>query len=74
MGYMELWTLFGIVCIPSFSSLMSSHFDNIGENLQPHVESSMLPQVHIDLGVSFEQGRILPTPETIPFRLTRDVV
>ena len=30
--------------------------------------------VHIDLGVAFEQGRILPTPETVPFRLTRDVV
>jgi len=29
--------------------------------------------VHIDLGVAFEQGRILPTPETVPFRLTRDV-
>ncbi|XP_021355309.1 serine-protein kinase ATM-like isoform X2 [Mizuhopecten yessoensis] len=30
--------------------------------------------VHIDLGVAFEQGRILPTPETVPFRLTRDMV
>lgn len=26
------------------------------------------------LGVAFEQGRILPTPETIPFRLSRDVI
>ena len=26
------------------------------------------------IGVAFEQGRILPTPETIPFRLTRDIV
>ena len=25
-------------------------------------------------GVAFEQGRILPTPETVPFRLTRDIV
>ena len=30
--------------------------------------------IHIDLGVAFEQGRILPTPETVPFRLTRDIV
>ncbi|XP_035828475.1 serine-protein kinase ATM isoform X2 [Aplysia californica] len=30
--------------------------------------------VHIDLGIAFEQGRILPTPETVPFRLTRDIV
>ena len=25
-------------------------------------------------GVAFEQGKLLPTPETIPFRLTRDLV
>jgi len=30
--------------------------------------------IHIDLGVAFEQGRILPIPETVPFRLTRDIV
>ena len=24
--------------------------------------------------MAFEQGRILPTPETVPFRLTRDLV
>ena len=37
-----------------------------------------LPQtaelVHIDLGVAFEQGKLLPTPELVPFRLTRDMV
>mmetsp|Transcript_3784 Transcript_3784/g.7342 ORF Transcript_3784/g.7342 Transcript_3784/m.7342 type:complete len:356 (+) Transcript_3784:832-1899(+) len=30
--------------------------------------------VHIDLGIAFEQGRLLQTPELIPFRLTRDIV
>lgn len=30
--------------------------------------------IHIDLGIAFEQGRILPVPEVVPFRLTRDVV
>ncbi|EGE85810.2 phosphotidylinositol kinase Tel1 [Blastomyces dermatitidis ATCC 18188] len=30
--------------------------------------------VHIDLGVAFEQGRVLPVPEAVPFRLTRDLV
>lgn len=30
--------------------------------------------VHIDHGVAFEAGRILPLPELIPFRLTRDIV
>jgi ataxia telangiectasia mutated family protein len=30
--------------------------------------------VHIDLGVAFEAGRLLPVPEVVPFRLTRDLV
>jgi phosphatidylinositol kinase/protein kinase (PI-3 family) len=30
--------------------------------------------VHIDLGIAFDQGQLLPTPETVPFRLTRDIV
>ena len=30
--------------------------------------------VHIDLGIAFEQGHLLATPERVPFRLTRDVV
>ena len=30
--------------------------------------------IHIDLGIAFEQGRVLPVPEVVPFRLTRDVV
>ncbi|KAG7127639.1 Serine/threonine-protein kinase TEL1 like [Verticillium longisporum] len=29
--------------------------------------------VHIDLGVAFEMGRVLPMPELVPFRLTRDI-
>jgi ataxia telangiectasia mutated family protein len=29
---------------------------------------------HIDLGVAFDQGTRLNTPETVPFRLTRDIV
>jgi ataxia telangiectasia mutated family protein len=30
--------------------------------------------LHIDLGFAFEQGRLLKVPETIPFRLTREIV
>lgn len=30
--------------------------------------------VFMVIGVAFEQGKILPTPETVPFRLTRDIV
>ncbi|CAH1798625.1 unnamed protein product, partial [Owenia fusiformis] len=44
-----------------------------------HVQNILIDRhtaelVHIDLGVAFEQGKILPTPETVPFRLTRDIV
>ncbi|KAK0862743.1 Serine/threonine-protein kinase tel1 [Friedmanniomyces endolithicus] len=30
--------------------------------------------VHIDLGVAFEAGKVLPVPEKVPFRLSRDIV
>jgi hypothetical protein len=30
--------------------------------------------VHIDLGIAFEQGLFLQTPERVPFRLTQNVV
>lgn len=30
--------------------------------------------IHIDLGIAFEQGRFLSTPELVPFRLTRDII
>lgn len=30
--------------------------------------------VHIDLGISFDQGRMLPVPELVPFRMTRNIV
>ncbi|KAL7677935.1 hypothetical protein ACOME3_004164 [Neoechinorhynchus agilis] len=30
--------------------------------------------IHIDLGIAFEQGRVLSVPERVPFRLTRDLV
>ncbi|KAL0953735.1 hypothetical protein HGRIS_004926 [Hohenbuehelia grisea] len=30
--------------------------------------------VHIDLGIAFEQGKLLPVPERVPFRMTPDMV
>ncbi|ONH68729.1 Serine/threonine-protein kinase TEL1 [Cyberlindnera fabianii] len=30
--------------------------------------------IHIDFGVAFDQGRLLPVPELVPFRLTRDII
>jgi ataxia telangiectasia mutated family protein len=38
-------------------------------NILVDVKSGHL--VHIDFGVAFDQGKILPTPETVPFRLTQ---
>ncbi|EDV19270.1 uncharacterized protein TRIADDRAFT_33879, partial [Trichoplax adhaerens] len=38
------------------------------------VDRTTAELIHIDFGIAFEQGRVLPTPETVPFRLTRDIV
>lgn len=38
------------------------------------IDKSTAELVHIDFGIAFEQGKCLPTPELIPFRLTRDLV
>ena len=38
------------------------------------IDSATAAVVHIDLGIAFEQGRFLNTPELVPFRLTRDIV
>jgi ataxia telangiectasia mutated family protein len=44
-----------------------------------HVSNILLDKstgevVHIDLGIAFDQGKLLPVPETVPFRLTADMV
>ena len=46
--------------------------DRHSQNILIHQKSAEV--VHIDFGIVFEQGRELPTPETVPFRLTRDIV
>jgi len=38
------------------------------------VDKATADVIHIDLGVAFEQGKLLKTPENVPFRLTRDIV
>lgn len=38
------------------------------------VDTTTAEVVHIDFGIVFEQGKGLGTPETVPFRLTRDIV
>ncbi|BFF89361.1 serine/threonine-protein kinase ATM [Drosophila madeirensis] len=44
-----------------------------------HVQNILIDQqtaevIHIDFGIAFGQGKISATPETVPFRLTRDFV
>lgn len=38
------------------------------------IDKTTAELIHIDFGIAFEQNKCLPTPETIPFRLTRDLV
>ncbi|XP_066254507.1 serine-protein kinase ATM isoform X2 [Euwallacea similis] len=38
------------------------------------VDKQTAEVIHIDFGIAFEQGKCLPTPETVPFRLSRDIV
>jgi ataxia telangiectasia mutated family protein len=45
--------------------------DRHGSNILIDQRSAEL--VHIDLGIAFDQGALLKTPECVPFRLTRDL-
>ncbi|XP_068483746.1 serine/threonine-protein kinase ATM isoform X2 [Phaseolus vulgaris] len=38
------------------------------------IDQATAEVIHIDLGVAFEQGWMLKTPERVPFRLTRDII
>lgn len=38
------------------------------------IDTTTAEVIHIDFGIAFDQGQLLPTPETVPFRLTRDMV
>lgn len=55
---------------------MAGHIIGLGDR---HLTNILISQetaevVHIDLGIAFEQGKLLPTPERVPFRLTRNMV
>lgn len=44
-----------------------------------HVQNILIDKhtaevIHIDFGIAFDQGKALTTPETVPFRLTQDLV
>ncbi|KAJ2713778.1 hypothetical protein H4R19_002079 [Coemansia spiralis] len=38
------------------------------------VDQSTAEVVHIDLGIAFDLGKLLPIPELVPFRLTREMI
>ncbi|KAG6455766.1 serine-protein kinase ATM [Manduca sexta] len=38
------------------------------------IDKSTAEVIHIDFGIAFDQGKTLPTPETVPFRLTQDII
>eukprot|EP00298_Acanthocystis_sp_HF-20_P011074 c19218_g1_i2.p1 GENE.c19218_g1_i2~~c19218_g1_i2.p1 ORF type:complete len:773 (+),score=256.67 c19218_g1_i2:38-2356(+) len=38
------------------------------------IDQTSAEVIHIDLGVAFDKGKTLKTPERVPFRLTRDIV
>lgn len=58
------------------TSSIVGHVLGLGDR---HVSNMLLDKesgelVHIDFGVAFDQGKLLPIPELVPFRLTRDIV
>eukprot|EP00526_Cylindrotheca_closterium_P003109 CAMPEP_0113661194 /NCGR_PEP_ID=MMETSP0017_2-20120614/33299_1 /TAXON_ID=2856 /ORGANISM="Cylindrotheca closterium" /LENGTH=1447 /DNA_ID=CAMNT_0000575871 /DNA_START=116 /DNA_END=4457 /DNA_ORIENTATION=+ /assembly_acc=CAM_ASM_000147 len=57
-------------------SSIVGHILGIGDrhckNILVHEKTGTV--VHIDFGIVFEQGKLLTTPETVPFRLTRNMV
>jgi len=55
---------------------MLGHVLGIGDRHQQNIllDEGTGEAVHIDFGFAFETGRVLPVPETVPFRLTRDVI
>ena len=58
------------------TNAMVGHVLGIGDrhSMNILVDCGTGEQVHIDFGIAFDQGKALQQPETVPFRLTRDVV
>lgn len=58
------------------ASSMAGHLLGLGDRHSANIllDLRTAEVVHIDLGIAFEQGRLLNTPELVPFRMTRDIV
>jgi len=55
---------------------MAGHIIGLGDRHASNIliDIHTAEVVHIDLGIAFEQGKLLHTPERVPFRLTQNVV
>ncbi|PWN35316.1 uncharacterized protein FA14DRAFT_160518 [Meira miltonrushii] len=58
------------------TSSIVGHILGLGDR---HSSNILLDQengevIHIDFGVAFDQGKLLPIPELVPFRLTQNVI
>eukprot|EP00892_Ulva_mutabilis_P002510 jgi/Ulvmu1/1225/UM109_0023.1 len=60
------------VAVSSVAGYVIGLGDRHGSNVL--LDAATAEVLHIDLGIAFEAGRLLPTPELTPFRMTRDVV
>ncbi|GAX72620.1 hypothetical protein CEUSTIGMA_g76.t1 [Chlamydomonas eustigma] len=58
------------------ASSMAGYIIGLGDRHSSNIllDKRTAEVVHIDLGIAFEQGQFLSTPELVPFRLTRDIV
>jgi ataxia telangiectasia mutated family protein len=58
------------------TSSMVGYIVGLGDRHSMNIllDQSSAEVVHIDLGVAFEQGLMLKTPERVPFRLTREII
>ena len=60
------------VAVASMVGYIMGIGDRHAQNILIDAQTAEL--VHIDFGIVFDQGMALLTPETVPFRLTRDLV
>jgi len=58
------------------ASSFAGHLLGLGDRHMANilVDQGTAEVIHIDLGIAFEQGRVLTTPEKVPFRMTDDIV
>lgn len=55
---------------------MAGHIIGLGDRHASNIllDVNTAEVVHIDLGIAFEQGKLLRTPERVPFRLTANII